>query len=86
MILYMLIDAGLDVNSLDSYNTTPLWLAMKSGNIAITQVLLQCGANTSQIYQNVSLWNWLMESDDAEDTMSKYYPHSILNLQIFPWK
>ena len=58
-ILYMLIDAGADVNATDAYNQTPLWLAMKYGNVAVVQVLLQCGANTLLIYGSFSFWDWL---------------------------
>lgn len=67
----MLVDAGAEVNSLDNYNQTPLWLAMKFGNVAITQVLLQCGADTDEVYQNVSLWNWLMDNDSTEHAITR---------------
>ena len=66
MILYMVIDAGADVNAIDAYNQTPLWLAMKYGNVAVVQVLLQCGANTLQIYRNITLWDWI-DPDVASD-------------------
>jgi len=41
-----LIAAGLDVNSVDSEGMTPLMAAAMSGNLAITQLLLEAGART----------------------------------------
>lgn len=75
-ILYMLVDAGADVNarliqSCEAENkdqVTPLWLAMKTGNVSIARVLLQCGADTKQTYENKTLWNWVVQypSDQNE--------------------
>lgn len=72
----MLVDAGADVNaklmhrSIDNNKDciiTPLWLAMNCGSIPIAQVLLQCGADTSYVYQNKTLWNWVIEVEDDSE-------------------
>lgn len=66
MILYMLVDAGADVNAkllqdcVNKDHVTPLWLAMKTGNVSVAQVLLQCGADTNQFYKNKTLWDWVI--------------------------
>lgn len=62
----MLVDAGANVNYSYDY-VTPLWLAMKSGNVAIAQVLLQCGADTNQTYRNKTLWDWVVVDHDHDD-------------------
>ena len=76
MILYMLVDAGADVNvsrSVDNSNDiiTPLWWAMKWGNVATAQVLLQCGADTSRMYRGKSLWDWVV--DRKSDGQTRYH-------------
>lgn len=74
MILYMLVDAGADVNTRllqhceNKDYVTPLWLAIKTGNVSVAQVLLQCGANTNQMYEDKTLWEWVINypSDKSE--------------------
>jgi ankyrin repeat protein len=46
-IARQLIDAGIDVNAIDSYNSTPLHYAAARGNKELVPLLLEKGARTS---------------------------------------
>ena len=41
------LDAGTDVNSMDSYNQTPLMYAANKGNLPLAQLLVQKGAHVN---------------------------------------
>nr|XP_053647664.1 uncharacterized protein LOC128699147 [Cherax quadricarinatus] len=55
-IVYMLCDAGVDINGRDASGLTPLHYAARRGDAAVCDALLQCGADLHAQHDGVSLW------------------------------
>ncbi|ROT76982.1 hypothetical protein C7M84_004395 [Penaeus vannamei] len=56
-IVYMLCDAGVDVNGRDASGLTPLHYAARRGDAAVCDVLLQCGADLYAAHDGLALWD-----------------------------
>ncbi|KAG7172241.1 Ankyrin repeat and protein kinase domain-containing protein 1-like 1, partial [Homarus americanus] len=54
-IVYMLCDAGVDINGRDASGFTPLHYAARRGDAAVCDALLQCGADLHAQHDGVSL-------------------------------
>ncbi|XP_050735963.1 uncharacterized protein LOC127008253 [Eriocheir sinensis] len=55
-VVYMLCDAGVEVNAVDGQGRTPLHLAARRGDAALCDALLQCGADLEVQHKGRPLW------------------------------
>ncbi|XP_035209482.1 uncharacterized protein LOC118183972 isoform X3 [Stegodyphus dumicola] len=77
-IIYMLIDFGLDTEERDENGNTCLFYAVQNENLALCDLLLQCGADMwANTELGVSVYDYVMEesaSKQLKEIFMKFYP------------
>ncbi|XP_055951368.1 uncharacterized protein LOC129987417 isoform X2 [Argiope bruennichi] len=76
-IIYMLVDAGVDLEQLDEAGNTCLFYVVKNEDCVICDVLLQCGADMwAETEFGISVYEYAnsSSSDEMKDIFRKYFP------------
>ncbi|GFQ99418.1 ankyrin repeat protein [Trichonephila clavata] len=76
-LIYMLIDAGVDLELVDKAGNTCLFYAVESKDIFICDILLQCGADMwTKTEFNISIYEYAsqIQSNELKEVFQKFSP------------
>ncbi|PRD26670.1 UNVERIFIED_CONTAM: ankyrin repeat protein [Trichonephila clavipes] len=76
-LIYMLIDAGIDLELVDEAGNTCLFYTVKKENIFICDILLQCGADMwAKTEFNISIYEYAshLQSNELKEVFQKFSP------------